>query len=234
MIAAVSNLISNQFQYVTGIKVLPLMPYDRLDTPVSSHADMLICVIDKCVFCYGDYYEKNLNTFIEIERLGYRIIKVKRICGEKYPYDIGLNALIVGKRIFCKKDFVANEIIEYGENNGYKIINVNQGYSACSTFVIDENNIITSDLGMKNAIEKEGINAYIVPNDNIILEGYNCGFVGGCGCILDKNAYFFGSIADTFKERLEELESYFEKFSIKYHNVIDGNLHDFGGVKLFF
>ncbi|MBQ4509861.1 MAG: hypothetical protein II984_03980 [Clostridia bacterium] len=234
MIALISNQISSQFQNATGIKTFPLMPYNKLDLPVSSHADMLICVIDKNVFCYSDYYNESKSIFDEIEKLGYKIIKVNHQCDIKYPHDIGLNALVIGKKIFCKRNYIAKEIIEYGEANGYKIINVNQGYSACSTFIIDENSVITSDLGMQKAFQNEGINTIIVPNNNIILDGYNCGFVGGCGCILDNNAYFFGSIKDTFIENCADIEAFFEIKNIKFHKVIDGRLRDFGGVKTFY
>ena len=63
MIAVLSELISTNFEKASGIKALPLKPYSKLDLPVSSHADMLLCVIDKNVFCYKDYYNENIDLF---------------------------------------------------------------------------------------------------------------------------------------------------------------------------
>ena len=230
MIALASHQISNIIQEAIGIRVLPLLPYNKLDEPVSSHADMLVCVIDRLVFCYSDYYLENIEIFNEIENRGYKIIKVNHHCGKKYPSDIGLNVLVIGKKIFCKKEFTAKEILSYAENNGYKIINVNQGYSACSTFVINESNAATSDLGMKKSLENEGINVFLVSNDKIILEGYNCGFVGGCGFILDKIAYFFGEIETN--EEILRLATELKKHCKEITCIRKGDICDYGGVKI--
>lgn len=231
MIIVASYLISDKLKKIHNVKVLSLKPYEKLDAPVSSHPDMLICAIDDCVFCYKDYYNINIDTFNSIEKKGYKIIKTDHICNKKYPYDIGLNVLIIGKRIFCNRNFTAKEIIEYCENNGYKIINVKQGYSACSTFVVDENNVITSDLGMQKVFEKEGINVVVVSNSDIILEGYNCGFIGGSGFLLDKCAYFFGEIDD--KERYGNIIEFLDGLNIKTVILTENKLHDYGGVKIF-
>ena len=233
MIIAVSHQIYKKLQDIINVMVLPLSPYDKLDTPVASHADMLICVIDKTVFCYNDYYENNGSIFKNIEKLGYDVIKVNHQCSKKYPYDIGLNALIIGKKIFCKKEHIAKEIIDYGVNNGYSIINVKQGYSACSCFVVNENTVITSDLGMKKALENEGINVHIVYNKKIILEGYDCGFVGGSGFILNNKAYFFGKFYDLIKENYNEILECFQKNQIEIYSISDECLKDYGGAKIF-
>ncbi len=233
MIIAVSHQISDKLQNVVDAKVVPLLPYNKLDLPVSSHADMLLCVIDKMVFCYDEYYENNISLFKIIEQTGYDVIKVKHQCNKKYPYDIGLNVLIIGKKIFCKADYAAKEIIEYGKKNGYKIINVKQGYSACSCFVVNESTVITSDLGMKKALENEGIKVYIVSNEKINLSGYNCGFVGGSGFVLNETAYFFGNFQDLIEENHDEILECFQKKHIDIYSISDECLKDYGGAKIF-
>ncbi len=233
MIIAVSYQISDKLQSAVDAKVVPLLPYDKLDTPVSSHADMLLCVIENMVFCYEDYYKNNVSLFNEIEQKGYDVIRVNHQCNKKYPYDIGLNALIIGKKIFCKKDHAAKEILDYGKQNGYSIIDVKQGYSGCSCFVVNENTVITSDLGMKKSLEKEGIKVYIVSNEKIVLSGYNCGFVGGSGFVLDKRAYFFGNFQDLIEENHNEILECFQKNQIDVYSIFDECLKDYGGAKIF-
>lgn len=233
MIIVVSYRAYEMLQNSIELKVVPLMPYDKLDLPVSSHADMLLCVIDKTVFCYEEYYKNNISLFNIIEQMGYDVIRVKHQCNKKYPHDIGLNALVIGKKIFCKADYAAKEIIEYGKNNGYKIIRVKQGYAACSCLVVNENTVITSDMGMKKALEKEGIKVYIISNDKIILDGYNCGFVGGSGFIWDNKAYFFGQFYNIIKENHKEILEFFQKNNIEIYSVSDECLEDFGGAKIF-
>ena len=66
MVAVLSSQISESFFEKTNIKTLGLLPYDKLDTPVSSHSDMLLCVIENTVFTYNDYYYNNVELFQKI------------------------------------------------------------------------------------------------------------------------------------------------------------------------
>ncbi len=233
MIAVLSHLISNEFEKATKIKSYPLNSYKKLDNPVSSHADMLLCVIDGEVFCYYDYYSQNISLFEAIKSLGYNVRFVSNECGNKYPNDISLNVLIIGKKLFCNEKNTAVEIKKYAKEKGYDIINVRQGYSACSTLVLNEKTAVTADIGMRNALEKEGIEVlFISSNDGIKLEGYNCGFIGGCGVVVDDKIYFFGSIKQLFD--FDNIKLFAEKNQLSIFEIIPEDVCDFGGVKLFF
>ena len=63
MIAIMSEQISERFYEKTGINVLSLKPYLKLGAPVSSHADMLMVVLDDTVFCYEEYFLENPEIF---------------------------------------------------------------------------------------------------------------------------------------------------------------------------
>ena len=228
MIALINKKVAEIFEKATKIQAIPLEEYKKLDYPVRCHADMLFCVIDNVIFCYEDYYEQNFKDFEAIK--GYKIVKTKHLCSKEYPNDIGLNVLVVGKHIFCKREYTATEILEYAENNNYKIVNVNQGYASCSTLVIDENSAITSDKGIYSAMVNEGFDALLISTVNIKLDGYNCGFIGGSGCFFDKTAYFFGEI-----ERLpnfNEISLWLKNKNYVYRAISTGDVFDFGGVKL--
>lgn len=231
MIAVLSNLISEQFEKCTGIKSLSLQPYASLDLPVSTHADMLLCVIDKSVFCYETYYQENFDLFKQIESAGYSIIRVERECSKRYPRDIALNVLVIDKILFCNKRYVASEILNYAKENCYKIIDVKQGYSACSTMIIDKKNVITADNGMRMALEKEKIKVHFISSEGIKLPGYNCGFIGGSGVVAENKAYFFGSIEK--HPDYEKIKNVFDDKKIKIIEIIPDDVCDFGGVKIF-
>lgn len=231
MIAVLSHLISEQFERCTGIEALPLKPYLRLDVPVSSHADMLLCVIDRNVFCYRDYYLENIGLFNKIEKEGYRIIQIEKECSKKYPNDIALNVLVIDKKIFCNKKHVAKEILNFADENDYRIINVKQGYSACSTFVVDKTSAITADRGMKIALEKEKIDVLLISSKGIKLTGYNCGFIGGSGVVIGDKAYFFGNLKN--HPDFEKIKKALDNKKIQIKEIIHGDLCDFGGLKLF-
>lgn len=228
MYAVLSEQIAKIFEEKTKIKVIPMPPFEKLDAPVSSHADMLICVIENNIFFYREYYELHKDRFKVLEAQ-YNIILVDKPCSSKYPLDVGLNVLVIGKRIFCNKKFVANEILSLAEKLNYQIFDVKQGYSACSTLVINESSAITGDKGMYIALKNEGIDVLLISPEAIALEGYNHGFIGGSGGIFESTAYFFGEI-----EAIEEHKAIIyklEKSGCKIVSVLSKNLFDFGGIK---
>ena len=231
MIAVMSQDVSNQFYHATGIKSYPLKPYPHLDAPVASHADMLICKIDKTVFCYNDYYLDNEEVFSKIKEEGYEIRFTTKKCNKVYPNDIGLNALVIGKRIFCKKEHIAPEIIEYAKENSYQIIDLNQGYSACSTLVLNEKTAITGDYGVQKVLLENDIRAELIDTSNIILKGYNSGFIGGATGVHENKIYLFGN-EEYFTEN-QNIMSIITEQNFDIIPILHDQVYDFGGIKLF-
>ncbi len=231
MLAVMSQDISKQFYNVTGIDTCPLKPYSQLDLPVASHADMLICKIDKTVFCYHDYYLENKETFTKIEENGYTLCFVSKKCDKKYPNDVALNALVIGKRIFCKKEHIAKEIIEYANSNSFQIIDINQGYSACSTMVLNENTAITGDKGVEEALLSHGIRTAFVDTTKIILNGYNCGFIGGASGVHNNKIYLFGDAE--FLKGSQQAIMLIKELDFEIVSILHDQVYDFGGIKLF-
>ena len=92
----INHEIAKEFTTVTGIDVIPLYPYKKLDLPVCCHADMLFCVLDNTVFCYEDYVDE-FNLLSVLFGEGYEVEFVSKRCGNKYPDDIALNVLVMGK-----------------------------------------------------------------------------------------------------------------------------------------
>ena len=223
--------VASDFERATGIECVPLLPYKNLDTPVASHADMLFCILDKTVFCYEEYVS---NTKIEeiLKNSGYCVVYIDKKCEKQYPNDVYLNVLVMGKNIFCNKNYVAKEILDYATENGYEVTNVKQGYSACSTLVIDDNNAITSDLGIAKAINSCGKRALLVSNEGIDLPGYNCGFFGGASIVLGKSVYFWGDIT-----LISSYKATYDFISSCGYNIIQFSTKrvcDFGGGKIIF
>jgi hypothetical protein len=231
MIVALSKDIALQFTKETGIISYPLNPYSLLDKPVSSHADMLICKIDNVVFCYEDYYLDNKEVFLKIFEQGYTIKFVSSKCEREYPNDIALNALIIGKKIFCNKKHIAPEILNYATENNYEIIAISQGYSACSTLVINEKSAITGDVGVAKALEKHGIEVALIDTSKIILKGYNIGFIGGASGVIDDKIYLFGP-DEIIKNNMKAM-SLITKYNFQIIPILHDQVYDFGGIKVF-
>lgn len=229
MKALVNFEIAQELACATDLDVIPLNPYNKLDKPVSAHADMLFCILDNTVFCYKDYVEaEGLYDIIKDE--GYNIVFVSNECEKKYPNDVSLNVLVMGKTIFCNVKYTAREIIDYANENDYTVVNVNQGYSACSTLALDENNAITGDKGMEHAITRAGKNALLIETDDIILSGYDSGFIGGASAVLGEKILFFGppkALLDGCK-----IVDYLLELDHPYFFISLDRVYDFGGIKL--
>ena len=227
MVAILSQDVASEFEKRTKIKTIALPRYERLDAPVSSHADMLLCVLENRIFIYSDYYNENKELFNPIK--GYRIVPVQKECKKEYPNDIGLNVLIIGKKIFCNIDNTAKEILSFAKEQGYEIIHVKQGYSACSTLVIDEKNALTGDNGMYKSLTENGVNTLLISPVEIKLDGYNHGFIGGSVGIFAKKAYFSGDVS-TLSDG-EKIVEFLKSSKCEIIELTKEQIFDFGGIK---
>lgn len=229
MKALVNCEIAKEFAKITGVNTVELKPYKKLSPPVSAHADMLFCILDKTVFCYEDYVTEN-NLYDIIRGEGYDLVFVSCECGQEYPSDVSLNVLVMGKTIFCNVKHTAKEIIDYANANGYTVCHVKQGYCACSTLVVDENTAVTSDIGMERALLAVGKDVLLVENRDIILSGYDCGFIGGATGNIGGSVCFFGNCkAMADGEKISKL-LYDKNIDIK--PISTGRVCDFGGIKV--
>lgn len=211
-----------------ALNVVPLPHFDKLDAPVSAHADMLIFVLDNKIFLYEEYYLINKNIFDNALNSNYEIVLIKKKCQKNYPNDVALNVLRVGNTIFSSLNNTAEEILSYAKSKGYKLVNVNQGYSACSTLVLDERTAITADKGIYQALVKNGKDALLIEEGGIALQGYDYGFIGGASFVVDDTVYFMGNIEKhpsytKIKEKTEFLK-------MKIFSISPNDVFDFGGV----
>ena len=227
MTAVLSSLIADEFSRKTNIDVIALKPYDLLDAPVGTHADMLICKIEDTVFTFKDYYYNNVELFLKIKEKC-KVVLVEG-CKREYPHDVKLNVLLVGKNLFGRLDSVAKEVLECAKENGYKLINVKQGYAACSCLVVNENAVITSDIGIYSALLKESIKALLVSTESITLSGYSCGFIGGSGGVFDNVLYIFGDIKSHID--CDRITHFLKSENCTVFSILGGGVYDFGGIK---
>lgn len=227
MTVFVNHKIASQLSKLIDDIVIPLPSYEKLDLPVNSHADMLMSVIDDRVFVYKDYYEQNREVFDSIK--DHTIVQSSHVCNKNYPNDIGLNVLVMGKKIFCNSKFVAKELLDFAVKKDYKIIDVKQGYSCCSALSLDGTHAITTDYGMYKALQKEAVSALLISSDEITLDGYNCGFIGGSGGIIKNKVIFFGDIKN--HKDYVKIKCYLDELNFEILSLFPGGVSDFGGFK---
>ena len=226
-----SVFVSNALTKATKCEVLPLQAYDKLDLPVATHADMLVFVLGKRIFCYDDYYNKNRRIFGVAEDDGYEIVRISPPIDSKYPNDVALNVFKIGNFLVGNLKYVAKEILEYANFLGLSLIDVKQGYSACSTLVLDDNTAITADKSIFEALAKIGKRVILIDQGGIKLDGYDYGFIGGASCVLDDTVYFFGDI--TKHQNYDKIHTAIEALKMNEFSISCEDVFDFGGARTF-
>ena len=177
-----------------GFQVFCMPPYDRLGIGVKTHADLMLIPLEDRFFIYGELAAQHPELIAEIEARGVTVVALEGHPAERYPEDIALNCLVVGNYIFCRKDFVSRQVLEYAECCGYSVVNTRQGYARCTACPVSERGIITADPSIRSAASMVGIDVLEVSVGGVLLQGYDYGFIGGaCGVFKDK-IYFAGDV----------------------------------------
>ena len=177
-----------------GFRVIKLPPSKRLPSPMASHPDMLMFSAEGSIITSADYCDEADYIFSDISCFSsnIKISFTEAFVRAEYPYDCIFNALVIGRRIFCKTDTVSPKILQFAREKGYKVIHVNQGYPACVTLALSDKYAITADRGMAEALSAEGISVTLIENGDISLPPYEYGFIGGACGVFGNTVYFLG------------------------------------------
>lgn len=179
-----------------GHRTLRLPPHPGLPAPVSSHPDMLLFFAPNAICCTKSYYNIATKELEEIaEVYGAQIQLIDAEYQNKYPFDVPLNALPMGKNLFCNTKTVARELLDGIDMTP---CHVNQGYAKCSSLPLGESALITSDASIAKKATDMGLDVLQIEAGHISLDGYNYGFIGGCASFAPRQnidtVFFCGDI----------------------------------------
>ena len=159
-------------------------------TPEQKHPDMQLLAIRDNLFmlneCSG--LKEKLNS------LGKKIICCDKTAEKCYPKNILLNCLYLNNTLYGKINKIDKTVLDYCNKNHIRTVNVNQGYTRCSTLVINQKAVITADNSIEKSLKKDGVEVLLVFPGNIVLDGFDYGFIGGAGAQIDNTIIFFGNI----------------------------------------
>ena len=97
--------------------------------------------------------------------------------------------------LFAKCDTASRTVLNLAESCGLTLVNVKQGYPACTVLALPSSFAITADPGMASALGNHGIRATrIEESESIKLPPYKNGFIGGTAGVLDGTVYFIGNL----------------------------------------
>lgn len=174
-----------------GLDVIKTIRHPGLYDAVSYHPDMVICAVDESNMVVEpsmfDYFNRALDGF------RVNLIKGRSQLSSNYPQNIAYNIAMVGNSAIMYSKY--SDAVAIGEINRRQIgiVNVRQGYAKCSTAVINDNAIITSDKGIAKAAGACGIDVLLISPGHIRLKGFEYGFIGGCcGRLGERTVLFSG------------------------------------------
>lgn len=192
--------------------------------PEQKHADMQILPINDKIFILNEC------TALAEKFQNQKLIFCNKKSGKKYPENILLNFLFLHNTLYGKLSAIDKKLLDYCKENNIRTVNINQGYARCSTLVLNNNAVITSDLSIEKALKKDRVEVLLISSGNIVLEGYNYGFIGGAGGKIDENTVaFFGNIENHPDYIL--IEKFCKKHNLKIKVICkDKPLTDIGGI----
>ena len=215
-----------------GYRVLALPPFSKLSESVASHPDMLIKRIKNEYISYADYCEEASYVFSDLSLMcvgtDARFTFTADEAAPSYPCDVGLNALEIGGKLFCREASASKTMLRLAHEAGLEIVNVNQGYPACTVLKLNEKSAITADAGMAKILTKHGIRVTLIRQGSISLPPHDYGFIGGAAEAFDDKLFFFGD-PSTHPDG-EKIIAAANAEGLSVIPLTDGILRDLGGI----
>ena len=210
--------------YSLGYKLLICPPSDLLYEAVCGHPDMLMNISENSIIVHKDMKGEFIQ---ELELLNYIVYKSKSSLQELYPYNVILNSLSLGNLFVHSIKHTDTNILRFLKNR--KIIDVKQGYTKCSTCIVNDHAIITSDNSIAKALTLEKIDVLLIPPGDILLPGLNYGFIGGATGLIEDNVMAFYGHLDHYIYGKEVLK-FLNKHKVEPVFLRNGKLIDRGSI----
>ncbi len=209
---------------VPGTAIVPPPRIKCLPYSMQRHADLGICIVsERTAVCPPDtfgYYSAALSPY------GFSVVCGKSALGSNYPQDSAYNVGIAGNYCFMNTKICDSVLKEKISESKFTVLDVKQGYSKCSMCALSENLILTSDMSIKRACEKNGIDTIFTDSSFVRLGGFSYGFIGGAVTMIDKDTLLFNGSVPKNLPLLKELE----KRGIRTQFLHSGPLLDIGSL----
>lgn len=210
-----------------GIKIIKVPPCNNLYNAIKGHVDIQLNILSKIE--KKVIVQKDITDSFKKELIANNInfIESNSSLGKKYPSNIALNALILDNYFIHNLNFSDENLIESQKNK--TLVNVKQGYTKCSSLVVNDHSIITSDKGIYNSLLKYNFDILLLPPGDIILDGLDYGFIGGTGGLINSSTMaFFGSLEKYAYG--EEVKKFLKKHNVNPIYLNNSKLYDRGSL----
>lgn len=216
----VHNIQSYGIKTIFTDKISNFLPFEQ------THADMQFLPINSTTVAILD---TAYNLIENTQKLYKTFLKFSLSKNIAYPNNVILNHTILNNNVICLKKSVPTELLKIFDDNHFTIIDTKQGYSKCSVCVVSNNAIITSDDSIYNSCIKNKIDVLKISKGQIVLEGTNYGFIGGCSGKLDKDCLAFtGNIK--LHSDYADIKAFCNNYGVNLLSLSNNQLIDIGSI----
>lgn len=205
-----------------GMKLIKFKEASNLLYGLRSHADIHMLHLGGEIL----WISQEQHTYKSIlEEKGFKVSFLPNALGEKYPDDVPLNAAILCKNVIVNPKSICKAI----DFTGFNIIPVKQGYTKCSVCIVKDNAIITDDVGIYDSARNNSIDSLLISKGDIVLDGMNYGFIGGCCGLIDKDLILFNGKLTSHRDA-DKVKAFLLNHHVNYISFGDYPLTDIGGI----
>ncbi len=213
--SGVISFLAGRGEDVLIVEKDPVLP-----EPLASHADLQVFAAGDTVFVN----ERQEKLAKELKSRGFNVETVDDI-ENTYPADCRLNGFLLGKRLVGNGRCLSRKLTER-----FELLGVKQGYARCSSIVIGTDTVFTDDVSIFSRLfREEGTDCRRFPQNEILLEGYDKGFLGGCCGFVSNHELLFSGDPGKLSNGKELLEALEEK-GIEVIRLSGEVPYDFGGI----
>lgn len=208
-----------------GVKVLPSENLSKLLIFEQYHTDLQFLHYNKdTVFVLKECtsLKENLKKYFP------NVIEISKNIDKDYPNNVMLNCVVLNDKLICNSKTIADEVLQMAIKDNLKIINVNQGYTKCSTCIVSENAIITSDKSIYKSCRNE-MDVLLIRQGYIELSGTDYGFIGGSSFKYNRNTLVFtGNIK--LHPDYESIKSFAQNHNVELLSLTENTMIDIGSI----
>lgn len=208
-----------------GIKVLSSENLSKLLIFEQYHTDLQFLHYNKdTVFVLKECtsLKENLKKYFP------NVIEISKNIDKDYPNNVMLNCVVLNDKLICNTKTIADEVLQMAIKDNLKIINVNQGYTKCSTCIVNENAIITSDKSIYKSCRNE-MDVLLIRQGYIELTGVDYGFIGGSSFKCNRNTLVFTGNIELHPD-YESVKSFVENHNVELLSLIENTMIDIGSI----
>lgn len=229
-LAIIDGRVSEKFSLVfkdMGIKTIPTIKVNEVHDSISFHPDIAIhpltydtLVVAPNVF---EYYEEMFYG------TGIKLIKGEKRLGSKYPDDIAYNVARLDGCAIHNFKYTDEKLCYFLNKMGIEFIDVSQGYTKCSTAIVDGRAVITQDYDICKKLQTIGVDVLLVQSGYIDLPGFDYGFIGGCCGNISPNDIVFSGILKYHPDS-KKIFKFLKKHNKNVYFLSDNNILDVGTI----